>query len=121
MATLETVQTWLRDRLATNAVALGSVAWECAGVTVTARDLGKVAGTDGSRAAWLMLAVLLSVLAVLVGRIETVVHLALAVVVSYPVALGAAGVFGFACGGTFGEIDWTTAALLPFSWRAERD
>jgi RND superfamily putative drug exporter len=112
VAALDTVQAWLRERLPSAAQGTGSVTWSCAGPTVAARDLGKVAGADGTRAAWLMLAALLAVLAVLVGRIETVVHLVLAVVVSFPAALGVAGLIGVFWGGTIGEVDWPTAALL---------
>jgi RND superfamily putative drug exporter len=110
--TLDTVQTWLRERLPATTQGMGGVLWECAGETVVARDLARVAGYDGSRAAWLMLGLLLAVTAVLVGRIETVVHFVLAVVLSYPVALGAAGLIGEFLGGRLGEVDWLTAALL---------
>jgi hypothetical protein len=110
---VEVVQAWLRERLPAAAAGLGHISWEVAGPPVTARDLSRVAAADGTRAALITVAVLLTILAVLVGRIESLVQLILAVAVSYPVALGFAGLIGpLWGGGPVGEIDLPTATLL---------
>jgi RND superfamily putative drug exporter len=112
-ATLDLIQTWLRDRLPGEAAGLGDVGAECYGVTVNARDLARVTESDRRRVNLLVLGGVLAILVVLVRRLWLAAYLLATVLVSYLAALGATALAGTLWNGRpLGEVDWRVPFFL---------
>ncbi len=112
-ATLEQIQTWLRQRLPETAAALGGAEAECYGVTVGARDLALVTESDRGRVNWLVLAGVFVILVALVRRPGLAAYLLVSVLFSYFVTLGATVLVGtLVTGRALGEVDWRVPFFL---------
>jgi RND superfamily putative drug exporter len=112
-ATLDVIQTWLRDQLPREAEGLGDVGAECYGVTVNARDLAGVTEQDRRRVNLLVLGGVFAILVVLVRRAWLAAYLLATVLVSYLAALGATALAGALWAGRpLGEVDWRVPFFL---------
>jgi RND superfamily putative drug exporter len=112
-ATLDLIQTWLRERLPGNAESLGAVRAECYGVTVNARDLAEVTEGDRGRVNVLVLAGVFVILLALVRRPGMAAYLLLTVVFSYLATLGATTLLGTLWSGRpLGQVDWRVPFFL---------
>ncbi len=113
VATLDLVQTWLRDHMPASAAALGGVQAECYGVTVSARDLAEVTEADRARVNWLVLGGVFLILLLLVRRVEMAAYLLATVLLSYAATLGATALMGTLVGGRpLGVVDWRVPFFL---------
>ena len=113
VATLEAIQTWLRERLPDSAAGLDGLASECYGVTVNARDLAGVTEGDRLRVNLLVLGAILLILLVLVRRPWLAVYLLMTVLFSYYATLGATALAGTLWNGRpLGEVDWRVPFFL---------
>jgi RND superfamily putative drug exporter len=112
-ATLELLQTWLREQLPRAAAPLGTVQAECYGVTVNARDLASVTESDRARVNVLVLAGVFLILVVLVRRVEVAAYLLGTVLFSYAATLGMTALVGTLIGGRpLGVVDWRVPFFL---------
>jgi RND superfamily putative drug exporter len=113
IATLELLQTWLRDRLPRAAAPLGGVEAECYGVTVGARDMAEVTESDRERVNWLVLAGVFLILIALVRQPGMAAYLLATVLFSYYATLGATTLVGTLIGGRpLGVVDWRVPFFL---------
>jgi RND superfamily putative drug exporter len=112
-ATLETVETWLRDFLPPRTQATGPVQAECYGVTVQTRDLEKVIERDRTRVNGLVLGGIFLILLVLVRRLWLAGYLLATVLLSYYATLGLTALFATAWGGKpLGQVEWRVPFFL---------
>lgn len=113
VATLDVVQTWLREYLPRYAGDVGEVRADCYGVTVNARDLAVVTEADRSRVNWLVLAGVFLILIALVRSPGMALYLLVTVLFSYYATLGATALVGqFVFDRTPGEVDWRVPFFL---------
>jgi RND superfamily putative drug exporter len=113
VATLDLIQTWLRQQLPRSAAPLGGVQAECYGVTVGARDLALVTESDRSRVNWLVLMGVFLILLMLVRRPGMAVYLLATVLFSYFATLGVTALVGTIIGGRpLGLVDWRVPFFL---------
>jgi putative drug exporter of the RND superfamily len=113
IATLNVLQTWLRETLPASAPAMRGIESECYGVTVNARDLAVVTEADRCRVNWLVLAGVFLILVVLVRRPGMAGYLLVSVLFSYWVTLGATALFWtWWMGRPLGELDWRVPFFL---------
>jgi RND superfamily putative drug exporter len=112
-ATLETVETWLRDYLPPRTQLTGPVQAECYGVTVQARDLQAVIERDRLRVNGLVLGGIFLILLVLVRRPWLAAYLLATVLLSYYATLGMTTLFATAWGGKpLGQVEWRVPFFL---------
>jgi RND superfamily putative drug exporter len=107
-ATLQMLQTWLREEMPHTSMLPGSVAAETYGVTVLAQDLAEVTERDRLRVNVLISLGIFLILLVLVRRPGFALYLLLTVLFSYYATLGAT-----VLGGTL----WTGHPLEQVDWR----
>jgi RND superfamily putative drug exporter len=113
IATLEVIQTWLREELPVTAARLDGLASECYGVTVNARDLAGVTESDRLRVNVMVLTGILLILLVLVRRPWLAAYLLATVLFSYYATLGATALAGHLWNGRpLGEVDWRVPFFL---------
>jgi len=107
-ATLEKIQTWLREELPRASLLKDNVHAECYGVTANAHDLAEVTESDRLRVNTLILIGIFVILIVLVKRPWLAVYLLLTVMFSYCAALGATVLAGSL---------WAARPLATVDWR----
>jgi RND superfamily putative drug exporter len=113
IATLELIQTWLRQQLPRSAAPLGGIQAECYGVTVGARDLAVVTESDRSRVNWMVLLGVFAILLTLVRRPGMAAYLLATVLFSYFATLGVTALVGTIVGGRpLGLVDWRVPFFL---------
>jgi RND superfamily putative drug exporter len=113
VATLDLIQTWLRQQLPRSAAPLGGIEAECYGVTVGARDLALVTESDRSRVNLLVLAGVFLILIGLVRRPGMAAYLLATVLFSYFATLGMTALAGTIVGGRpLGVVDWHVPFFL---------
>ena len=122
MATLEQIETWLRDELPRCPAPMGWVEAECYGVTVHSRDLAEVTEQRSLRVNVLVLAGIFVILLVLVRRVWLAAYLLLTVLFSYYATLGATALAARS-GPAIRSTRWTGACRSSCSrswWRSAR-
>jgi RND superfamily putative drug exporter len=113
MATLELIQTWLRDLLPHLPGTGREAQAECYGVTVNARDLAEVTEGDRVRINVLVTVGIFLILLLLVRRPGLAAYLLMTVLLSYYATLGATTLVSTWWGGrTLGEVDWRVPFFL---------
>jgi RND superfamily putative drug exporter len=113
LASLDLIQTWLRERLPTWEKEAGPVQAECYGVTVSARDLAVVTEGDRGRVNVLVLLGVFGILLLLVRRPGMAAYLLLTVLLSYLATLGATTLLGSLWSGRpLGQVDWRVPFFL---------
>jgi RND superfamily putative drug exporter len=112
-ATLEQIQTWLREELPRSTLLQDQVQAECFGVTANARDLAAVTESDRQRVNSLILIGIFLILMVLVKRPWLAVYLLATVLFSYYAALGATMLAGTLWSGRpLESVDWRVPFFL---------
>jgi RND superfamily putative drug exporter len=113
IATLELIQTWLREELPDSRLVREDVEAECYGVTASARDLASVTEVDRGRINLLVLAAVFLILLVLVRRPWLAAYLLVTVLFSYFCTLGATALVGkLIVGRPLTEVDWRVPFFL---------
>jgi RND superfamily putative drug exporter len=113
MATLEQMETWLRDELPRCPPPMGWVEAECFGQTVHSRDLALITEQDRTRVNLFVLAGIFLILVALIGQIGMAGYLLLTVLFSYYATLGATALFGLLwLGQPLGQMDWRVPFFL---------
>src|SRR5262249_34838208 len=113
IATLELIQTYLREELPRNPLIRGEVRAECYGFTVNMRDLTVITERDRLRINTLVLAGVFLILLAVVRRPWLAVYLLLSVLFSYYATLGATALFSsFFLGMPLGEVEWRVPFFL---------
>jgi RND superfamily putative drug exporter len=108
IATLNVLQSWLRDEIPPSRRALSNLSWECYGVTVNARDLAQVTEGDRQRVNFLVVGGIFVILVLVVRRVWLAAYLLLSVLFSYLATLGVTALMGLL---------WTGAILTTVNWR----
>jgi RND superfamily putative drug exporter len=112
-ATLEQVQTWLRDELPRASLLRTKVQAECFGVTANAHDLAEVTESDRLRVNTLILIGILGILLMLLKRAWLAGYLLVTVLFSYYAALGATILAGTLWSGRpLESVDWRVPFFL---------
>ncbi len=112
IATLDLIQTWLREQLPKYPGA-EDVRAECHGITVSARDLARVTESDRLRINTLVLASIFVILLILVRRPWLALYLLATVLLSYYASLGATTLLAHWWNGRpLGLVDWRVPFFL---------
>src|SRR5207302_6610273 len=82
LATLQLIQTWLKDVLPANSL-VGTVRAECYGITANGKDLAEVTEGDRHRVNALVLVAIFAILLVLVRNLVMAAYLLVTVLASY--------------------------------------
>jgi RND superfamily putative drug exporter len=112
-ATLHDLEIWLAEELPRQPVPMGWVRAECYGVTVHARDLADVIGSDRQRVNLLVLTGIFVILLMVVRRVWLAAYLLGTVLVSYVATLGVTALAGALWWGQpVGPMDWRVPFFL---------
>jgi RND superfamily putative drug exporter len=113
LATLDLIETWLREELPRMTESGGAVRAECYGTTVGARDLAAITEADRQRVNALVLAGIFVILLLLVRRPWLAAYLLVTVLFSYYATLGAATLAAtWWSGRPLGQVDWRVPFFL---------
>lgn len=112
-ATLDRMQTWLREELPRSKAAMGWVEYECFGQTVHSRDLADVTESDRARVNLLVLGGIFLILLVLLRHVWVAAYLLLTVLFSYFATLGATALTAAVWSGRpLDQMDWRVPFFL---------
>lgn len=112
-ATLQKIETWLRDDLPRCRGAVGWVESECFGQTVHSRDLAEITEHDRTRVNLFVVAGIFLILVALLHRVWLAGYLLLTVLFSYYATLGATALAGSLwLGQPVGQMDWRVPFFL---------
>ena len=113
LATLQRLQTGLREQVPSFRAGQNRTTWECYGVTVNARDLAEITQSDRRRINVLVLGGIFVILVLLFRRLWLAMYLLLTVLFSYLATLGATALMGLVWSGqVLSQVDWRVPFFL---------